>query len=221
MRRTMLCMLIAGGFVLSTATQAVANPVKKRENVVVCENAEDTANAVQFGFWFDVPRYTKRNDVHGFRWGLPFSGTSSVKGFDWSLFGSHIKSLAGLQIGTGYCGASEKSIGAQLSLGACISGERFDGIQISLFNKDVEHRGWQCGVVNLGDQVDGAQHGVVNIANILKGFNVGIVNIVTERCMGPQIGLVNYSNRSNFQLGLININKNSVMPFMILFNFSK
>lgn len=221
MKKMMLSMLIAGGFAFSAAAQTAATPTETTEEVaVVYESSEDTANAFQVGFGFDVPGYTKRNDVHGFRWGLPFSGTSSVKGFDWALFGSHIKSLEGLQVGTGYCGTLKESSGMQASLGACISGERFDGVQVALFNKGVGHRGWQLGVVNIDDQVDGVQHGIVNIVNELKGFHAGIVNIVKGRSMGPQMGLVNYAERSDFQFGLININKSSVMPVMIFVNFS-
>ena len=221
MKKMMLSMLIVGSFVFNAAAQVTTTPTGTTEEIVVAsEELENPTSAIQFGFWFDVPGYTKRNDVHGFRWGLPFSGTSNVKGFDWSLFGSHIESLEGLQLSAGYCGSQKESYGAQISLGVCLSHESLDGVQIALFNKGVIHRGWQCGVVNVDEQVRGVQHGIVNVIDSLKGYHAGIVNIVLGRSIGPQIGLFNYAERSDFQFGLININKSSVMPVMIFVNFS-
>jgi len=197
-----------------------ANDAAQPKKVIVPKPSKDSDSVVQFGIWFNFPGYTKRNDVNGFRLGLPFSGTSAVSGFDLSLLGSHIRNLDGLQMSSLYSGTSGKSDGVQLSLGACLNNEVFNGVQVSLFNKGVVHRGWQVGLVNLDEQADGVQFSLVNVVDVLKGFHAGIVN-VANRSMGPQIGIFNYAGRGSFQLGLFNVNTTSRMPFMLLFNFSK
>lgn len=188
----------------------------------------------EFGLWFDVPGYTKRVGVNGFRLGFPFSGTSPVRGLDLSLLGSDVSSIDGAQISVGFCNSSKSSYGLQAAVGACINNENIDGVQVSLLNKGKLNRGWQIGGGNLSDNVIGSQLGIVNVTEQSKGgqvslitnvaeqndgFQVSLVNVL-KRNIGPQIGLVNVADRSNFQIGLINVNLDSPIPFMIIFNFS-
>lgn len=196
------------------------NPAKTKDAVSTETAKYDGSSPIQIGFWFDVPGNTERVKVHGFRFGFPFSGTSPVSGFDLSLFGSDCVSLDGAQISIGFCNTSAKSYGLQAAVGVCMNKGNFDGAQLSLFNKAEQSKGWQVGGGNISNDVDGAQIGLTNIVNRVKGFQAGIVNVV-DRISGAQVGLVNYADRSNFQLGLVNINNKSSMPFMILFNFSK
>jgi hypothetical protein len=196
-------------------------PAKTSKGAVASETAKNEhSSPIQIGFWFDIPGNTERVKVHGFRFGFPFSGTSHVSGFDFSLFGSDCVGVDGAQISIGFCNTSTKSYGFQAAVATCLNKGNFDGVQLSLFNKAEQSKGWQVGGGNVSNNVDGVQFGLTNIVNRLKGFQAGIVNVV-DRISGPQIGLVNYADRGSFQLGLVNINNKSSMPFMILFNFCK
>lgn len=245
LRKSSLACLMAIGFVaLQTFAQTTSQVSSEQPDNQVITSSEAVSaqpqKAVEWtpfevGFWFDVPGYTKRVGVKGFRFGFPFSGTSPVRGLDLSLFGSDISNLYGTQMSIGFCNASTKNYGLQTAIGACINKGLFDGVQISLFNKAEFSGGWQIGgaslskdiyggqisIVNITEQVKGGQVSLLtNVAEQVKGFQLSVVNIVT-RNIGPQLGLINIAERSNFQLGLFNINKKSPMPFMILFNFSK
>lgn len=226
-KMTLVCVAVISSFAfqgLAETTEATPAPAKveaKNAKSAVAEPKNiGERDAIQIGFWFDVPGNTGRVPVNGFRFGFPFSGTSPVSGLDLSLFGSDVKGIDGAQISFGFCNSSVRSYGAQISVFACLNSMHFDGAQVSLFNKAEISKGWQAGGVNLSHDVNGGQVGLTNVVEQIKGFQAGVVNVVT-RSRGPQIGLVNYGDRSSFQLGLININKHSSMPFMILFNFSK
>lgn len=242
-KRSLPCLMAIGFIALQTFAQTTSPVSSEQPNNQVKTSSEAVSaqpqKAVEWtpfevGFWFDVPGYTKRVEVKGFRFGFPFSGTSPVRGLDLSLFGSDISSLDGAQMSIGFCNASTKSYGLQTAIGTCLSKEKFDGVQISLFNKSEISRGWQIGGASLSKDIDGSQLSIVNITEQLKGgqvslltnvaeqvngFQLSVVNVVT-RNIGPQLGLINVAERSNFQIGLFNINKKSPMPFMILFNFS-
>ena len=246
LRKRSLACLMAIGFValqsfaqtpdVVSASPEQPNNQVKASTLPISAEPQKVAEWTPFevGFWFDVPGYTQRVGVNGFRLGLPFSGTSPVRGLDLSLFGSDISDLDGAQMSVGFCNTSSKSYGLQAALGACLNKGHFDGIQVSLFNKADISRGWQIGGANLSDDVNGSQLGIVDVTEQLKGgqvsllasiakqvdgFQLSLVNVVT-RNIGPQIGLINVAERSNFQIGLFNINEKSPMPFMILFNFS-
>ncbi|MFA6103847.1 MAG: hypothetical protein WCV67_11435 [Victivallaceae bacterium] len=227
-KMTLAYLLAIGCLAFQTSAQTSPAAPEQAKNQV--KNSKETASAeprkvdesapVQIGFWFDVPGNTERVRVNGFRFGFPFSGTSHVSGLDLSLFGSDCAGINGAQISMGFCNSSVRSHGLQASVFTCLSKVESDGAQVSLFNKADKSKGWQVGGTNLSDSANGAQVSLVNIVGQLKGFQAGIVNVVT-RSIGPQIGLVNYAERSSFQLGLININEKSSMPFMVFFNFSK
>ena len=226
-KMTLACLLAVGGFAFQASAQTSpaapeqAKPQVKTPKAAAAEPKQLEPSApIQIGFWFDVPGNTERTRVSGFRFGFPFSGTSHVSGLDLSLFGSDIKGLNGAQISMGFCYSSARSHGLQASVFTCMNKAESDGLQVSLFNKADKSKGWQVGATNLSNNADGGQVSLVNIVEQLKGFQAGVVNVVT-RSIGPQIGLVNYAERSSFQLGLININEKSSMPFMVFFNFSK
>lgn len=241
-KRSLACLMAIGFVALQTfaqSTQTFAeqanSQLKATADTASAKSQEIESDPVQVGFWFDVPGYTKNNKVKGFRFGFPFSGTSSVTGFDLSLFGSDVTRLDGAQMSIGFCSSSNESYGFQSAIFTCINEKHYDGGQLSLFNKSKIFKGWQIGGSNLSKDVDGSQVSIVNIteqlkggqislvtnvAEQVKGFQLSLVNVVT-RNIGPQLGLINVAERSSFQLGLININKKSPMPFMILFNFSK
>ncbi len=223
-KMTLAYLLAIGCFAFQTYAQtSPASPEPAKNQVKASKDAVQNADEhapIQIGFWFDVPGNTGRVRVTGFRFGFPFSGTSHVSGLDLSLFGSDCAGVNGAQLSMGFCNSSARSHGLQASVFTCLSKVESDGAQVSLFNKADTSKGWQVGATNVSDNADGGPVSLVNIVEQLKGFQAGIVNVVT-RSIGPQIGLVNYAERSSFQLGLININEKSSMPFMVFFNFSK
>lgn len=218
-----------------TAPQDVAQANHLNEPTFKESQKVESWTPFEVGFWFDVPGYTKRVGVNGLRLGLPFSGTSPVRGLDLSLFASDVSSFDGAQISAGVCNASNANYGLQTSLITCVNGGKSSGVQVSLVNDSDKFIGWQIGGANTSKEVNGSQLGVVNVSQELKGgqvsllaniakqvdgFQLSLVNVLM-RDIGPQIGLVNVAERSNFQIGLVNVNGNSSMPVMILFNFSK
>lgn len=114
-----------------------------------------------------------------------------------------------------------------------------DGLGVGLpviYNRDMEGASLAlCG--NISRKVSGFQ-GVwigVNMADSLYGLQLGMVNIQKGQHddaavqwgfynqagkNGVQIGFINNGeNNATFQLGLVNINKNGLLPVMIFVNF--
>lgn len=176
--------------------------------------------SVQIGFWFNAPGNTEKVRVNGFRFGFPFCGTSPVSGLELSVLGASSVSLEGTQLSFGFCNTSTKSYGLQLAGGLCMNKGDFEGTQVSFFNMSEYSKGFQAGGVNLSNDIDGTQIGIANIAQRNEGFQAGVLNVV-NRGRGTQIGLINYADRNDFQLGVLNFNNKSLMPFMFLFNCSK
>jgi hypothetical protein len=101
-----------------------------------------------------------------------------------------------------------------------ISGE-MNGVSLGLFN-------WHEG------QDTGVNWGAVNITNNVKGLNLGLLNIADGHTVAD-VGMVNISESSNFQLswvnvtqqlnglqlGLVNCAKNGFLPCFIIFNFGQ
>jgi hypothetical protein len=98
-----------------------------------------------------------------------------------------------------------------------------------------EMNGVAAGAVNWHEGKDtGVNFGVVNITNNVKGLNLSAVN-VSKGYTVADVGLVNVSQKSNFQLswvnvttelhglqiGLINCAKNGFLPCFPIFNFGE
>lgn len=72
--------------------------------------------------------------------------------------------------------------------------------------------------VNNAEKLSGGALALVNLTQQLNGAQVGLVNQSAKG--GVQFGLINNCNdNAQFQCGLININKNGWLPFMIFVNF--
>lgn len=181
----------------------------------VIGNLFDTKNV--YGFSFALPVSSNENN-YGIATGI-WGKSKNHCGIQLNLFNC-ANELNGVQIG--FIGilekakgkASESSGGVQLNLLGNIS-ETLFGFQSGLFNQSGRLNGMQFGLVNGADQ--GLQLGLVNIFNsprTLGGF---------DSCQSDariQIGIYNHSNSSVFQVGALNYNKNSLIPFFPLFNFS-
>ena len=115
------------------------------------------------------------------------------------------KSITGARFGLP-CSISNGSVnGGEFSI--VYSGTRYmEGIKFTLLG------------VNNAEKLNGGALALVNLTQQLNGAQVGLVNQSAKG--GVQFGLINNCNdNAQFQCGLININKNGWLPFMIFVNF--
>ncbi|MGL5031630.1 MAG: VC2662 family protein [Aeromonas sp.] len=146
--------------------------------------------------------------VEGFRASLLHGRTANVKGIDLPILGlSDVDQFSGLQLG--------------VFLGAGRVRQQFNGVALNLFN-------WHQG------QDTGVNFGLVNVTNNVHGVNVGAFNVAKGNALA-NIGVVNYAERTTFQIGLINATQhldglqiglanyaaNGILPLMPLVNFQK
>jgi hypothetical protein len=153
-----------------------------------------------------VPSSPYVTDVYGLKLGLPVSGgIKSVYGLETSVIGSGTDYIEGAQISV-LANVCKTFYGLQLAF-INIANEYGDGIQGGFFNTNsFDFNGLQLGAFNLtGKKADGLAVGVYNFAATSDGVQVGLLNI---------------SNKSGLQFGLVNIIKDSPIPFMPLCNFS-
>lgn len=113
-----------------------------------------------------------------------------------------------------------------LGLGVPIMANKdMNGVSVALLgNHSGKVNGFQWALIgfNYAETLYGTQ---LALANIAKGnsndcvVQIGAYNKSAEN--GIQIGLVNDAdNNAKFQLGLLNFNKNGLLPFMVFINFS-
>jgi hypothetical protein len=171
-------------------------------------SAANAAAPVQISF-FDL-KAPRDADVSGVRFPAIYGkGGGDIKGLDLQLLAySEMKSLKGVSFPLLIGGANH------------ITGEMV-GASFGWFN-------WHEG------QDTGANIAWVNVTNNVKGANVGAVNFSKGHTM-IDVGWVNVSQKSNFQLsfvnvtkeidgvqiGLLNCAKNGFLPCFIFFNFAK
>ena len=119
------------------------------------------------------------------------------------------KSIEGIGLGLPVV-ANRSTEGASLAF--CGNNQqKMEGLQFALFG------------FNYARSLEGVQLGFVNMHRGQHGdfaMQWGFYNQSAEN--GVQIGFCNNaSNNATFQLGLININKNGLLPIMIFVNFGK
>ena len=119
------------------------------------------------------------------------------------------KSIDGIGIGLPLI-ANQSTEGASLAL--CGNNvQKMEGFQFALFG------------FNYARSLEGAQIAFVNMCRAQHGefaLQWGFFNQSGEN--GIQVGVLNHGkNNASFQLGLININKNGLLPVMIFVNFGR
>ena len=117
------------------------------------------------------------------------------------------ESVSGVRFGLPFAISNGIVDGAELSL-CCSASSKVYGFKYTLLG------------VNAGDVTEGAALAFANFADKeLDGVQIGLYNQSASN--GIQIGLVNNcADDADFQFGLININKNGWLPFMLFFNLS-
>jgi len=109
--------------------------------------------------------------------------------------------------------------------------ERIQGISVQGFGKTDRFSGLQFGLVNFITNFQGVDFSLVSAVWESRGLQVGLANFsgntVPPSCReegiphggGMQLGVFN-STTNGIQMGLLNYNENSPIPWMILFNAS-
>jgi hypothetical protein len=132
--------------------------------------------------------------------------TDDVSGVEIGLIGSKVQTLKGVQFNGIYDRADDGF-----------------GAQIALFNKVGKFTGMQYGVVNIAGTLSGLQLAFFNKAEDIKGSQLGFINLARQ-ASGLQFGFLNKTTNEAkttlFQLGLINLNRNSsLLRFFPFINF--
>ncbi len=109
--------------------------------------------------------------------------------------------------------------------------KRIQGISVQGFGQIDQFAGLQLGLANFYTRFQGVDFSLVSGAWESRGLQIGVANfsgntappICREEGVphggGMQLGVFN-STTSGFQIGLLNYNENSPVPWMILFNAS-
>jgi hypothetical protein len=94
--------------------------------------------------------------------------------------------------------------------------EKSCGIAANVFSLGQEHYGISLGLVNLFDRCNGLAVGIVNLMTYNNGVSVGVVNSAPNNIF--QLGLFN-SSESGLQIGLLNYNSRSYIPWLPFVNW--
>ena len=157
-------------------------------------------------------------DVAGLRLSLIYGECQDFAGLDIGLIGNAHKDFTGLAVGLANI-AGERLYGVQVGLMNWNShpdstpGRRSAGIQVGLLNYADAFCGFQDGIINVSSgSFLGLQWGLVNYAHDMESLQCGNyfvfgVNMVGDTMSGCQIGLVNFTDRSDcgWQIGLLNL----------------
>ena len=129
--------------------------------------------------------------------------------------------MKSVQVGIISSVAPEGGHGVQLSTVSNTSGKNFNGLQlgaISNITNGMEGGLQLSGLLNVSSSLmGGMQLGAMNYADSLKGLQLGVINDARRRSRGGwQVGLVNISGDTlSHKLGLVNINPNTVIDWML------
>lgn len=119
-------------------------------------------------------------DVQGFQ---STAGANVVRG-----------SMHGLQGAAGFNYVGGDAFGLQASAGANVLRGHMRGLQA-------------VAGVNYARSVSGAQLGNINVADGIHGGQVGSINVASGSVRGAQIGVINYADEADAQVGVINVTR--------------
>ena len=195
-------------------------------------------SAFQIGFFPGIPNSTQEYNVYGLKLGIPMvDGLHWVYGQELSILYSGTFYIKGAQITLAGPALAARMEGFQATPGPAIARDMY-GFQVGTTAIITNNGyGYQAGVASIANKLTGLQTGAANIAyNELSGWQVGAVNVIDElfagcqmgavnvataRCKGGvQVGAVNVATRNGFQIGVINIMPDSVIPVTIIFNYA-
>ncbi len=191
-----------------------------------------------YGLRLDMPYANNQGSVYGIDLGLVGVAGGDVIGFETTCVNiADIGAMEGLQIGV--LGNRTKQLyGMQIAGVLNWNDDVAYGLQIAPVNYNGEFYGLQLGGVNWfsGNAYGAVLGGFFISHNSFSGFSVGSLNYVLKEMDGFQLGGVNLAAESScglqlaainiakahegFQIGLININVQGIIPCLPLVNFN-
>jgi hypothetical protein len=174
-------------------------------NCATSQNQKDNGWAYfQLGIYPGFPESQDARDIHGMRFGFPVSSsTKETEGLELSILWSASDRIYGSQLAV--TNSTKYIEGAQIGAINCIRENskalQFGAMNISYFDMS----GLHLGAINMtGKKTVGAQVGAYNFSEEIRGFQFGVLNI---------------TNKSGLQFGLVNIIKDSFIPVLPLVNY--
>ncbi len=233
----LLGVLTMGVSAAESASVTVSGSTKLKNAPAVQEELrpEDEWTPFQVCFMPNLPAYSYNSNVYGIKSGWPittgigrvsgleaswfYSGTAHMKGIQASWVANKNATMWGLQASWIFCMSTEETNGIQASCILNIA-DKVTGLQAGGFNYAGDFVGLQPGMLgNIAGDMTGAQFGLFNVAKELNGFQASAVNVAKES-HGFQLGFVNVAQKTGFQIGLINVIKDGVLPVFPFINFS-
>ena len=137
-----------------------------------------------------------------------------------SIFPIHLFSplhtdVRGVYLAPGLVGLAPNIYGVSCGI-LIVTKEKSCGIAANVFSLSQEHYGISLGLINLFDRGNGLSVGIVNLMTYNNGVSVGVVNSAPNNIF--QLGLFN-SSESGLQIGLLNYNPKSYIPWLPLVNW--
>lgn len=119
-----------------------------------------------------------------------------------NLFGGHVKTINGFELGSIFNQNSGNMIGAQIAGLVNITKGKVEGSQIAgIANITGDVKGVQsAGLFNLAGNIRGVQiSGIYNRARKVKGLQLGLINKADTVESGAVIGLINHISKGGFR----------------------
>ncbi len=189
-----------------------------RFNVITNDYDTLNSNGLSFTFWDVSYQGATCTRTNGFHFSTVYS--SQTHFFDCHINGLSLSLVSFVNRTNGLC------LNLLYSISTSGNGVHFsvinrygtwNGIEISAINLGSNFNGLQLGILNFGYVNNGLQVGLFNISNRFDGVQLGGFNFSNRGLhRGLQFGLINTSNSSTVQIGLLNIRRNNRKGFRIL-----
>ena len=175
-------------------------------------------------FSLNVYAHGGASAIHNVRW-TPVN----IVAFPIALFNPGETEVRGILFSPGV-GMSEKDVyGINLGIATLLTGKCY-GASINVFSLLNENNGLSLGLFNMGNN-NGITLGLCNLVIDNDGISLGIINL-WENNAGVLVGVFNYISKKNtfqlgiynqaeggFQLGLLNYNPKSYIPWLPIVNW--
>ena len=131
------------------------------------------------------------------------------------LFSPLDTDIRGVYLSPGLVGLAKNIYGVNCGI-LTVTEEKSCGITANVFSLGQKNYGISFGLVNFWDRCNGLTAGLVNLMTYNNGVSVGVVNLAPNNIF--QLGLFN-SSKSGLQIGLLNYNPKSYIPWLPFVNW--
>ena len=187
--------------------------------------AEPGSAPFQLALWSPIQIVDSERSIRGFRYSLLWGVNQDVTGVDFSTFASKANgSVRGFQWALGLNQVGGDVVGVQAALGVNEVDGDFRGFQDGILN--ITRGGFSGLQLGFGNDTRGHMRGVqlgfvlVSLAGKITGVQFSPLVNKTTQGKGLQVALINVAeDLKGLQLGLLNFNKNGILPFFPGVNF--